>query len=175
MHEGRDVETYRDRSGEALLELCRGGDPGAWEEIVVRHESLVYSVPLRLFELPREEAEEVFQETFLALLRHLDGIRNAGSLSAWLIGTAARISKDRLKRARRRARLLESLEAVGGEKEVHRRAGREEAELVERALATLDPTCRELLRLRYLVQPPASYEEISVRLGLAVGSVGPWK
>jgi RNA polymerase sigma factor (sigma-70 family) len=169
------VESYRRYSGGELLQLCRDGDTPAWEEIVARFGSLVYSVPLRLFDLPPEEADEVFQETFLVLLKQLDAIRNPEALSSWLIGVAVRVSKNRLRKAKSRARLLESLEAVGGETEVH--AGRELEEVAHMgaALGALDSGCQEILRLRYLVRPPWSYERIAERMGVAVGTIGPWR
>ena len=77
------VESYRRYSGEELLQLCRDGDTRAWEEIVARFGSLVYSVPLRLFDLPPEEADEVYQETFIVLLKQSDRIRDPEALSSW--------------------------------------------------------------------------------------------
>jgi DNA-directed RNA polymerase specialized sigma24 family protein len=48
----------------------------------------------------------------------------------------------------------------------------ERDEEVRRAVATLPPRCRELLRL-LMLDPPPSYEEISAALDIPLGSIGP--
>ena len=49
---------------------------------------------------------------------------------------------------------------------------REQQVLVRRALADLPDRHRELMEL-LIASPPVSYREISVRLGIPVGSIGP--
>ena len=88
------VDSETPLSTEKLLERCRRSDPGAWELLVRRYENLIYSVARRWYNLPQEEAEEVLQETFMALLRSLDRVR-PDRLSSWLISTAVRWSKKR--------------------------------------------------------------------------------
>jgi RNA polymerase sigma factor (sigma-70 family) len=86
-----------------------------------------------------------------------------------------RWSKKRWAKEGAQERILRSLDPLGGEKgafETHRLA---EIALVDRALSELDPVCREILRLRYFEEPPASYQSIAKRLGLAQGSIGPWR
>src|SRR5436305_13408180 len=53
-----------------LLERCRDGDSAAWDALVRRYERLVFSVALRNG-LSREDAADVAQTTFLALLRSI--------------------------------------------------------------------------------------------------------
>lgn len=45
----------------------------------------------------QEEAEDVVQETFLKLLRHLQGAGERGNLKAWLFTVAANGCRDRLR------------------------------------------------------------------------------
>lgn len=62
----------------------------------------VYRFALGLVRHP-EEAEDVLQETFLKLMRHLDAGADEANLRAWVFTVAANACRDRI---RRRARWL---------------------------------------------------------------------
>lgn len=170
-------------SDACLFEAVRAGEPGAWERFVSRFERLVFAVPLRMG-LSRADAEEVFQDTWVILHRHLAHIREPASISSWILTTARRESGALMERRRRERRLggaiggegdpgplLEASDEALGPEEVLERI--EEAEIVREALARLDERCRELLGRLYLSKSPPSYEELARDLGLKLGSVGP--
>jgi Sigma-70 region 2 len=54
-----------------LLSRCRAGDDAAWDQLVGKYERLVFSVALRNG-LDREDAADVTQTTFIALLDSTD-------------------------------------------------------------------------------------------------------
>ena len=57
-----------------LLSACRDGDQDAWEVLVERYERLVFSVALRNG-VTREEAADITQMTFIALLASIEKLR----------------------------------------------------------------------------------------------------
>jgi RNA polymerase sigma-70 factor (ECF subfamily) len=66
---------------------ARAGDPAAWDALFRR-----YQLPLYVFvvELIREDqaALDVVQETFIAAVRHLGGLRDDAKFGSWLFGIA---------------------------------------------------------------------------------------
>ncbi|MFI5385098.1 MAG: RNA polymerase sigma factor, partial [Fimbriimonadales bacterium] len=79
-----------------LVRRCLKRDHEAWSRLIGRFQGLVYSIPKR-YGLSEEDASDVFQTTFQALLRNLDRIEDAKVLPKWLAVTASRESL-RLKR-----------------------------------------------------------------------------
>src|SRR5687768_2821142 len=87
---------------EALLRRLRAGDEEAFETLFVRHYSLVYRVLYRLMS-DRQAAEDVAQETFLALHQQPPRVELNGGLPAWLCRVALNRGYNAL-RGERRAR-----------------------------------------------------------------------
>src|SRR5262249_46040445 len=86
---------------ELLHRFTTRRDEAAFAALVERHGSMVLGVCRRL--LRREQdAEDVFQATFLVLARKAGRLRWQGSISNWLDGGARRLAlKARVKLARR--------------------------------------------------------------------------
>jgi RNA polymerase sigma factor (sigma-70 family) len=159
----------------ALLELAAAGDQRAWNAIVSRYAGLVWSVA-RSFRLSAADAADVHQATWLRLVEQLGSIRDAERLGAWLATTARREALALLKRASRDVPTsdLFTLEP----KDVSRPdldqdlLTRERDQNLWRAFGELPGSCQNLLRLM-LIDPPATYAEISTALEIPVGSIGP--
>ena len=81
-----------------LLHRCHDGDAHAWEALVTRYERLIFSVALRNG-LTREDAADVTQTTFVALLESMARLRDDDRVSYWLM-TVARRQAWRLRRCR---------------------------------------------------------------------------
>lgn len=172
------MKEYAQYSDEDLVQACRAGEKQAWDALVGRYERLVYTIPIR-YGLVRGEAEEVFQNTWLALVRHIDRLEQPDRLAAWLVTTARRECWER----RRGAEFLTSATAqsedllsnlVSGERppdEVVERFRRHN--LVRDAVAQLDERCQKLLELLYYDADSPSYGDISDHLGMPIGSIGP--
>lgn len=81
---------------------ARAGDPAAWDTLFRR-----YQMPLYVFvyELVRDEQAslDLVQDTFLAALRHIDGLREDGKFGSWLFGIA---HQKCIQRWRKRTELL---------------------------------------------------------------------
>ncbi len=159
-----------------LIRACIEGEAWAWNTLVERYQRLVYSIPLRAG-LAQEDAEDVFQTVFTLLLEHLKGIRDAQGLGKWLITTAKRESWS-VSRKRSREPNEDELATRMATEETLYDVRDEEASWMDQALMRdgfeqLGARCKALLQLLYYDPSEPSYEEISRRLGVPVGSIGP--
>jgi RNA polymerase sigma-70 factor (ECF subfamily) len=66
-----------------LVDLFKGGEITAFEEIISRYEAKVMNLALR-FTRNQEDAEEVMQEVFTTVYRKIDGFRGQSAFSSWL-------------------------------------------------------------------------------------------
>ena len=76
-------------------------DPGAFEGIVDRHKSMVYSLVLNFFQ-NRAMAEDISQEVYLELYKNLDRIHSDQHLSFWLRQAVTRKCIDHTRRLKHR-------------------------------------------------------------------------
>jgi RNA polymerase sigma factor (sigma-70 family) len=149
------------------------GDPAAWDEIVERYAPLVWSICGR-FQLSAHDREDVAQNVWLLLLDHLGKLREPAALPGWLATTTRReclrvvaaARKSSSDRPDEEVRLADDT-AIGEEiLDAERNADLGEA------FAGLPDRCQRLLSM-LLADPPYSYAEISARLNIPVGSIGP--
>jgi RNA polymerase sigma factor (sigma-70 family) len=161
-----------------LVGRCIDGDTRAGEALVRRHERLVYSIG-RSYRLADEDMADVFQDVFTALLKGLPRLRDGRTLVRWLSSTSERITRTTaLKRRREAARedhaeetfatLADEGEAVGADLEKVERQHQ-----VRLAMGAVSERCKRLLEALYYEDPTPSYSELSQRLGVPVGSLGP--
>jgi RNA polymerase sigma factor (sigma-70 family) len=158
-----------------LVAAALAGDVQCWNGLVQRYTPLLLSV-VRRFRLDGSDAEDVVQTVWLRLVEQLGRIREAQALPGW-IATTARHECLHVLDGRRRA-VPTDLADQGwpddaGDPPVDTdllTGERHEALLA--ALAELPERQRALLLL-LLHDPPIPYEEISRRLGIPVGSIGP--
>ena len=158
-----------------LVAAALDGDHTSWDRLVERYTPLVLSF-VRRHRLQGSDAEDVVQTVWLRLVEHLGGIRQPAALPGCIVTTARN----------------ECLHVIRGQKQVSPtdladqgwpegagdpaidrdllEAERHEALLI--ALAELPDRQRALLQL-LIEDPPLPYEEISRRLGLPIGSIGP--
>jgi len=166
------VSRRRMSDEEARTELERwasAGDQRAFETLVRAFTPLVYAVALKWYHLSREEAEDVFQDVMTQLVLKGREIRN---VRLWLIGTSVNVSRRKIGAASRQRRIAERwLQERNQEAEFHEEPEEDLRELVWTAVMLLPEPQQRLLRLLY--RDGASYEEISDRLGMPLGSIGP--
>ncbi len=95
------TEAERD---EDLVRRFRAGEPDAFTDLVRRHQQRVYSLCLRVLG-DADAAADVAQDTFLTVLRKLDGFRGDAAFTTWLHRVAVNACYDELRRKRRRPML----------------------------------------------------------------------
>jgi RNA polymerase sigma factor (sigma-70 family) len=159
----------------ALVSRAAGGDPAAWDEIVERYAPLVWSICAR-FGLSNHDREDVAQNVWLLLVEQLGKLREPAALPGWLATTTHRECLRVVTAARKSERLGTGLDDAL--QFVDNTIIDEEILMAERnaalraAFAELPPKCRQLLAM-LISDPPYSYAEISEKLQIPMGSIGP--
>jgi RNA polymerase sigma factor (sigma-70 family) len=159
----------------ALVDRATRADPAAWNEIVERYAPLVWSICAR-FQLRDRDREDVAQNVWLLLLEQLGKLREPAALPGWLATTTHRECLRVVTAARKTERLGTALDDAP--QFVDNTMIDEEILMAERnavlwtALAELPPRCQQLVAM-LISDPPYSYAEISTRLQIPVGSIGP--
>ena len=159
-----------------LVTRARAGDKQAWDALVERYAPLIWSI-CRRHRLDAADAADVSQNVWLHLVDHLGNIRDPAALPGWLATTTRRECGRVLRAARGPlaarygldADTLPDAQAVTAEQELL--AAERHAALRE-ALGDLPVDCQRLIVL-LTADPPLPYAEISARLGIPVGSIGP--
>ena len=159
-----------------LVTRARNGERQAWDALVERYAPLIWSI-CRRYRLEPADAEDAAQNAWLKLVDQLDNICDAAALPGWL-ATTTRRECGRILRTARRPRDAGHELAAGVIPDNHAQAAEPDLLAAERhaalrkAFGQLPPGCQQLLAL--LIEDPAlSYAEISARLGVPVGSIGP--
>ena len=175
-----DLEPLDDPTTEhpfAIAELAAGAassDPRAWERLVKRYGRMVHSIA-RAHGLAEADAADVSQTVWLRLLEHLDRIRQPERLGGWL-ATTARNESLRVARQRQRTSPVDELDLLGlvddADDAVPALEAEERATHLRAALATLPGPQQDLLH-QLMADPRPSYVEVSTRLGIPIGSIGP--
>lgn len=131
----------------SIIEGCLRGSVAAEKEMVAAYGTLVLSVALNVLG-NRQDAEDVSQETFLQVFRHLDRYDRERSFKPWLLTIAYRRSLD-LVRKRRRFKNLEAHAKREAASALERRAPDPEipSALPSKILETLSPRERIALCL----------------------------
>ena len=159
----------------ALVARAARGDPGAWDEIVERYAPLVWSICAR-FQLSSHDREDVSQSVWLLLVEQLGKLREPAALPGWIATTTQRECLRVVMAARKSERLGTGLDDAL--QFVDHTIIDEEILMAERnaalraACAELPTRCQQLLAM-LTSDPPCSYAQISEKLQIPMGSIGP--
>ena len=161
---------------EHVVRQAAAGDRAAWDRLVSQYSRLIWAMT-RDFKLAESDAADVVQATWLRLLEHIDRIEHPDRLGSWLATTARHECLRHLSAAKRVTPVQHddvSLSyAVSYEPDAEERLLAEErAQAVRAAMSVLPSRSQRLLEL-LMADPPLPYTEISDRLGLPIGSIGP--
>jgi RNA polymerase sigma-70 factor (ECF subfamily) len=168
---------------QTLIAACRRGDASAFEGLVLRHQSMIFNVALRMTG-NYEDSADIVQDAFLSAWNKIGDYRGEARFSTWLTTIVVNLSRNRIRqRSVTEQRTAHSLDAPlpngTGEMppEPHGKGPSaleqlEEAELremVQRCIKKLDQGFREVLVLRDMQE--MSYEEVGSALDLREGTV----
>jgi RNA polymerase sigma factor (sigma-70 family) len=142
----------------------------------VRYQRLIYSIPLR-YGLPEQDANDIFQDVSILLLRNLARVRDRQRLGAWLTITTRR-ECWRMMRQKQHSQLPSEADtpqppissAPPSEEEF---LALEMQSVIRAAVDHLGNPCQKLLKLLFYAEPRPAYTEIARQLGVAEGSIGP--
>ena len=172
-------DVYRPCDDSAVIDLvacARSGDLQAWDVLVERYDPLIWSI-CRKYRLGHVDADDVRQSVWLRLVDQLDKIREPAALPGW-IATTTRRECGRLVCAAHGPRAV--IYALDADSIPDKQAGTADQELLaaerhaalREAFTYLPPEGQQLIAM-LTADPPMPYLEISARLGIPVGSIGP--
>jgi len=149
-----------------LLLRCQMGDKDALAELIERYErSLRYFIN-RLLD-NSELTEDIFQDTWLTVIRKIYSLKEIDAFPAWLYRIARNKVYQQLRTKKTELELDENI-AIENHAEDDDFSS-ENASKVHKCLKELPPEYREVLMLRFLEQ--MSYEQISQVLNCKLGTV----
>ena len=164
------------RSVTELVTRARNDDQQAWNALVKLYAPLIWSI-CRRYRLTGADAGDVGQSVWLHLVDHLDNLRDPSTLAGWL-ATTTRRECGRVIRAAHRPRAVVGAFDAENIPDQHAETAEQELLAAERhaalrqAIAGLPPAGQRLIAL-LAADPPVPYAQISARLGIPVGSIGP--
>lgn len=147
---------------ELLARLASDRDEAAIEALVRRHGSMVLGVCLRVLR-HRDDAEDAFQATFLALIRTAGSLRPRESVGGWLHRVAYRVAQKARIAAARRRKYEDNVTHQQTADPVDELTVREAREVLDEELARLPDKFRVPLVLCYL--EGLTRDEAARRLG----------
>lgn len=182
--QGQARETsLEERREQSLIRACQNGDLNAFDEVVKLYQDKVFGLAMRMLR-DHDEAEDVSQEVFLSCYRNIGTFRFESRFSTWIFRITVNRVKNRWKYLQRRHDSQhDSLdEPIGDGEETlaghlpspkpnprQQAEGRQMAELLQQAIATLSEDYQEILALRFV--QGLQYEEIAEVLQCSLGTV----
>ena len=85
----------------ALLDRFASGEVDAFDRLVVKHQKVVYYMVMRIVG-NHEDAADITQQAFIKALKEIGKFRRRSSFRTWLCKIAINLSRNHLKRAKRR-------------------------------------------------------------------------
>jgi RNA polymerase sigma-70 factor, ECF subfamily len=155
-----------------LVERCRRGDEGAFQELVDGYKNLVFALIARTVQ-DRSRAEDLAQDVFLRIHRGLPYFRGEARLSTWIYRIVANVCvQERGQQANAGAML--SLDDTRTAVRTPAGADRQFSDLelkdrLEKAIAQLPAQQRLLVAAHYL--QGVRYEDLAEALRMPLGTV----
>lgn len=163
-----------------IVEAIRGGDTGAYRELVEKYQSRIYAMICGMVR-DREEAHDLTQDAFVKAFKNLDRFRLEASFYTWLYRIASNVSIDWLRKQKRRKHdefdeSKAARDSTGMIDPIYQKQSPgkelERSQLKDRifdAMETLSPEHRQIVLLREV--EGYSYSEIAEVMGIPEGTV----
>jgi len=152
-----------------LICRVRDGDPSAMDEIVDEYKSPLFAFILRMTG-NHAAAEDVFQETWLRVVRYIDAFRGDSKFSTWLFQIALNLCRDaeRKKRKWKHEPIDDHIQTLSVEPDIDP-VQMMRARQVRKMVSELPVKMREVIVLRYYHD--MSDREIAGIIGCPEGTV----
>lgn len=169
-----------------LVAAAARGDGQAWGVLYKRYTPLISTV-CRRFRLAADDAEDVSQTVWLTLVQQLGRLREPSALPGWIVTTTRNEAMRVITAGRRMVPSdpmadngfdrFDSIDSTGrttvtNGTELDQLFLADQRRALADGLARLRPEHRQLLLL-LVADPRPSYQQISGRLGIPIGSIGP--
>jgi RNA polymerase sigma-70 factor (ECF subfamily) len=161
----RDVPAERTDRDDVLLR-AKNGDSAAFATLIRQHQGMVFSLGLHMLR-SRPAAEDLAQEVFLELYRHLPRIESAAHAASWLRRVTSHRCIDEIRRRRHRPELTVETLPERGLAPAAREFFLEDR--LQSLIATLPPRARMVVVLRF--QEELEPLEIADTLAMPVNTV----
>jgi RNA polymerase sigma-70 factor (ECF subfamily) len=172
-------EVLRDVRDEDLIVMVQEGQKRAFDEIVYRYKSRLYSFIMRMVKEPAL-AEELTQETLIRVYIHAAKYREIARFSTWVFTIATNLVRNKMRQRSRRPNMISlnpapeddevPVDPVDARADTSELIHREElGHLIAEATAKIPERYRIPFLLREVEQ--LSYEEIQQVTGLKLGTV----
>ncbi len=148
-----------------LLAGCREGQSEARQRLYEAHHRQVFRLMVRMVGL--QDAADLTQQVFLQVFRKIDQFAGRSQFDTWLYRLAANEALQHLRKGRRWKFQPLAYEPAG---QGYEDKQREQKELLDQALARIDPELRSIFVLREVEE--LSYREIAEALEIPEGTVG---
>jgi len=148
-----------------VVAACQHGDDAARRQVYDACHYSVFRLAVRMVGL--QEADDVTQQVFLQAFRSIGSFNGSSRFETWLYRLAVNESLQHLRRNRRWRYQTLDWEPM---EEPHHGVDAERKELLEQALARIDPELRSIFLLREVEK--LSYHEIADAMQIPEGTVG---
>lgn len=159
----------------AWVRRAATGDVYAWNRLVDQYSRLLWSITSN-YKLGESDAADVLQTTWMRLIEHIDRIEQPARVGSWLASTARNECLRHLAARKRIVLVQEDSEFDAADQHLpevdEALLAEERTRDVRQAMAHLPARWQRLMEM-LMADPPISYAEISDRLELPIGSIGP--
>jgi len=174
-----DTSDFLNIPATELVEAATRGTDAAWNALVSRYQPLVNAVCGR-FRLSSADTDDVSQALWLRLFEHINRLRDPRALPGWIQATTRNLCLNTVKQDKRCAPhdplATYSWMSEGDDSDEadldQDLVKADSCDAVRRGLAGL-PSHQQDLLLLLVADPPLSYKQISERMRMPVGSIGP--
>jgi RNA polymerase sigma factor (sigma-70 family) len=174
-----DAESALARKSAELVSRIRAGDESVWRDMSDQHEPLLRWIA-RQCRLSPEDTDDAIQLTWLRCLEHIDQLTETARLRGWLATICRRECIWLATKGRREIPLSEPDltrlidDGRGDDDPYVKVAARDQHDRLYHAILALPERQRTLL-VELVRQEGQSYRDLSRRLGLPMGSIGPMR
>jgi len=154
--------------GQDFVERLKARDPGVIDDVVDEYKEPLFAFIVRMVN-NYDTAEDIFQETWIKVIRHINSFRGEAKFSTWLFQIARNVYKDTLRKKKYLYHVsLEEADELTCEPTVDA-ANINKMEHVGKIVAGLPIKMKEAVVLRYYHD--LKIKEISEILGCSAGTV----